>query len=299
MKFIRNLISGRKRSAPAPEASQKVDDFETALATKDLTANVAKAAADAGRKIVDVEDAPVKHPPVRGEITQLNLDKKLADDSAAAKQAEEDAAKLSQLLGDRAPASKDAPKATSGAAVNIWDMDDDDSHAAPAAPAASSRKRRTKTRLIGFDTSQGDVVDLFDGSNATAPRQRSQFPVGWAIVVSGPGRGECFSLEAGMNQIGRAEDQSIQLDFGDNAISRTNHAAIVYDTETHTFMAGHGGKSNIVRLNNEPLISNVPLKDGDEIRLGETTLMFKALCTAEFNWVDTPGDEESEDVAIA
>jgi len=102
-----------------------------------------------------------------------------------------------------------------------------------------------------------------------------------------------------MNQIGRGEDQAIQLDFGDNAISRTNHAAIVYDAETHTFTAGHGGKSNIVRLNDEPLISNAPMQDGDKLRLGETIVLFKALCGPDFNWVETPGDEEQEDVAIA
>lgn len=296
MKFIRDLISGRKRTAAAPEAAQPVEDFQDAIATKDLTANVVKAT-EAERKKVQVDDAPVKHPPIRGETTQLNLDRKLATDSAAAKQAEADAAKLAAVLGET---PSPAAKAPAGGAVNIWDMDDDGADvAATPAPAASARKRRTKTRLIGFDTSQGDVVDLFDGSNATAPKQRAQFPVGWAIISAGPGKGECFSLEAGMNQIGRGEDQAIQLDFGDNAISRTNHAAIVYDPETHTFMAGHGGKSNIVRLNDEPLISNVPMKDGDKIRLGETTILFKALCSAEFNWVDASGDEEQDDVAIA
>jgi len=296
MKFIRDLISGRKRTPAASAPAQQVEDFQDVVATKDLTANVVKAT-EAERKKVQVDDAPVKHPPVRGETTQLNLDRKLANDSAAAKQAEADAAKLTEALGSSAPAASKAPAA---GAVNIWDMDDDGADVAAApAPAASSRKRRTKTRLIGFDTSQGDVVDLFDGSNATAPRQRSKCPVGWAIVVAGPGHGECFSLEAGMNQIGRGEDQAVQLDFGDNAISRSNHAAIVYDPETHSFTAGHGGKSNIVRLNDEPLISNAPLNDGDKMRLGETTILFKALCTPEFNWVDSSGDEEQEDVAIA
>lgn len=289
MKFIRDLISGRKRTPAAPKPAQPVEDFQDLVASKEVTANAAKA----GRKKVEVEDAPVKHPPIRGETTQLKLDRKLADDSAVAKQAEADAARLSAALGGAETAKP------SKAGVNIWDMDDDGADVAAPAPATSSRRRRTKTRLIGFDTSQGDVVDLFDGSNATAPRQRSKCPVGWAIIIDGPGHGECFSLEAGMNQIGRGEDQAIQLDFGDNAISRTNHAAIVYDPETHTFMAGHGGKSNIVRLNDEPLISNAPMKDGDKLRLGETTVLFKALCTAEFNWVDTPGDEEQEDVAIA
>jgi hypothetical protein len=193
--------------------------------------------------------------------------------------------------------------------VNIWDTDEDLppvaslEEIAPSAPApakAPSRARRTKTRLIGFESSAG-VVDLFDSTPAAAPMKRAKFPVGWAIVVEGPGRGECFALESGMSQIGRGEDQAIQLDFGDNAVSRTNHAAIVYDAETHTFLLGHGGKSNIVRLNDKPVISNEDIKDGDMIRIGETTLRFTPLCSPDFNWADTntSDDEESDDVAIA
>jgi len=105
-------------------------------------------------------------------------------------------------------------------------------------------------------------------------------------------------LMAGMSQIGRGEDQAIQLDFGDNSISRTNHAAIVYDADTKEFLLGHGGKSNIVRLNDKPLISNETLKTGDVIRIGETVLRFVALCDKSFNWSDGT-TEEDEDVAIA
>ncbi len=192
--------------------------------------------------------------------------------------------------------------------ANIWDMDDDlppvDTlqEIAPAAkPAAKpARSRRTKTRLIGFESTDG-VVDLFsDNATPAAPTKSTKFPVGWVVVMDGPGRGESFTLVAGMSQIGRGEDQAIQLDFGDNAISRTNHAAIVYDAETHKFLLGHGGKSNVVRLNDTPVISNEAIKDGDLIRIGETTLRFTQLCNDEFNWTNTnDGDEESDDVAIA
>lgn len=203
---------------------------------------------------------------------------------------------VNEKVGDRTPK------------VHIWDDEEDLPPVAsleemrPSAPAptkAPSRARRTKTRLIGFESSSG-VVDLFDSSPAAAPTKRAKFPVGWAIIVAGPGRGECFSLEAGMSQIGRGEDQAIQLDFGDNAVSRTNHAAIVYDAENHSFLLGHGGKSNIVRLNDQPVISNEALKDGDMIRIGETTLRFVPLCSPDFNWADANTDEEeTDDVAIA
>lgn len=210
-----------------------------------------------------------------------------------------------------------APKAE---ATNIWDVEDDSASSAlpetaPALPTSApveasaaaarspARARRTKTRLIGFEKSDGDVVGLFDDAPTpaapkAAPALRAKFPVGWVVVASGPGRGECFSLSSGMSQIGRGEDQAVQLDFGDNSISRTNHAAIVFDAETSEFLLGHGGKSNIVRLNDKPLISNEVLKSGDVIRLGETVLRFVGLCDQNFNWTDGASGED-EDVAIA
>ena len=235
-------------------------------------------------------------------------------------------------LAEPAPMPDEPVAEQKEAPLNIWDLDLDSATpapapaaAAPSAPAAApaapmrvdrpapsapsqldvsprigdapARKRRTKTRLLGFDKSDGQVVDLFN--NPVQPSSRgSKFPVGWVVVVKGPGRGESFTLQTGMAQIGRGDDQAIQLDFGDNAISRSNHAAIVYDPESHQVFLGHGGKSNIVRLNDKPVISNEVLKNGDLIRLGETTLRFVALCDAEFNWAGEDG-EEADNVEIA
>ncbi len=209
-------------------------------------------------------------------------------------------------------------------AANIWDIETEDAFeyeddaltnalAAPLAASepeptshvsptsrASSRARRNRTRLIGFDKSDGNSVDLFDGSNQPEQTAKVQFPVGWILIVAGPGRGHCFSLFSGMAQMGRGEDQAIQLDFGDSAISRNNHAAIVYDAEEKKFILGHGGKANIVRLNGKPLISNEDLADGDTIKLGGTTLQLKVLCGPDFDWSEADDDgEEREDVAIA
>ena len=170
----------------------------------------------------------------------------------------------------------------------------------------SMRKRRrvsknNKTRLMGFDTSDGRVVDLFDEDTASTDTLRMQFPVGMVMVIKGPGYGECFTLKSGMSQIGRGDGQAVQLDFGDMAISRENHAAIVYDPKEHTFLLGHGGKSNIVRLNGKPVVSTSDLTNGDEIEIGETAMRFVAICSTDFNW-DTSQTEEGiddDDVEIA
>lgn len=178
------------------------------------------------------------------------------------------------------------------------------SQPAPAAAEPTSlepaiRKRRrpvnNKTRLMGFDTSDGRVLDLFDEDQATVDTGRCQFPVALVMVVKGPGYGESFTIKSGMSQIGRGEGQAIQLDFGDMAISRENHAAIVYDPKDHKFLLGHGGKSNIVRLNGKPVVTTNDLFDGDEIEIGETRLRFVAICSDAFNWGTDETEEGSDD----
>lgn len=282
MKFIRDLLS-RKSSSNA-SAAKTVEPLDEVVAQRNPPAT--ETAPVTGPAETDVAAAaPIQRPPSQ------------AIDNAA----NDILQKINAKVSDAQPASS-APAAP----VNIWDIDGEDTADAPPAaepaPTSAPRRRRNKTRLLGFDTAatEGDVVSMFDKAEKVAPAARPKFPVGWVILSDGPGRGECFSLENGMSQIGRGDDQAVQLDFGDNTISRTNHAAIVYDPSTHVFMLGHGGKQNIVRLNGTPVISNEEIKTGDEIKIGETTLRFVALCTEEFNWADTDsGSEENEDVAIA
>jgi pSer/pThr/pTyr-binding forkhead associated (FHA) protein len=163
-----------------------------------------------------------------------------------------------------------------------------------AEPIEPATVERVKTRLLGFDSVA--IPDTFEKTKPITPTTKTRYPVGWLVVVDGAGRGESFTLLTGMTQIGRGSDQAVQLDFGDEAISRSNHAAIVYDVETHTFLMGHGGKSNVVRLNNKPLISTETLKSGDVIRIGETSLQLVVFSTPEQNWVETPV-LEAKDVA--
>lgn len=282
MKFIRDLI-GRKQAAPEPQSPQLSDKLEKSY--RDTIGSISDDTASRQR----ASDLPAD---VNELLTSINA-KTRPTETPAAPEAE-------------APASP---------AVNIWDMEPDDGStalpetapvlptpspalASAAAARSQARSRRTKTRLIGFEKSDGDVVDLFNDAPKVVATQRAKFPVGWIVVAEGPGRGESFALMAGMNPIGRGEDQAIQLDFGDNAISRSNHAAIVYDPDGKEFLLGHGGKSNIVRLNDKPVISNETLKTGDVIRIGETVLRFVALCDKSFNWSDGATGED-EDVAIA
>lgn len=156
---------------------------------------------------------------------------------------------------------------------------------APAPGRGSRRAGRVKTRLLGFSSMQEQRADPFAETKSDAS-QVAQFPVGWLMVVTGPGRGSAFTLFDGVSQIGRGEGQTVRLDYGDTSISRENHAAVAYDAEQRRFFLGHGGKANLVRLNNRPVLSTEELKAGDNIRIGETTLRFVALCGDNFDWAD-------------
>ncbi|WP_120631835.1 FHA domain-containing protein [Ruegeria sp. EL01] len=168
------------------------------------------------------------------------------------------------VVPEAAPASADAPEAL-----------------------ASSRRKRVKTTFIGFEQPENRVQNLMDSAPvAKSEAVRVTFPVGWLVISDGPGRGTSVALSGGLMQIGRNDDQSIQLDFGDSGISRSNHAVIAYDPEDRKCYLGHGGKANLVRLNGGPVLSTVPLASGDSIRISETTMRFVAFCDETFDWQD-------------
>ncbi len=162
--------------------------------------------------------------------------------------------------------------------------------AAPVAnqqTASENRSSRVKTTFLGFERADTHVQALME----TAPVAKTEtaqetFPIGWLAVVNGPGRGASITLTEGLMQIGRNDDQSIQLDFGDTGISRSNHAVIAYDPEDRKCYLGHGGKANLVRLNGKPVLSTTPLSNGDTIRISETSVRFVAFCDDDFDWRD-------------
>ncbi|MEL7089006.1 MAG: hypothetical protein AAGL98_11295, partial [Planctomycetota bacterium] len=85
---------------------------------------------------------------------------------------------------------------------NNTDVDLDAVTEAVAAASAPSRGRRNKTRLIGFETSREETVDLFEKETVadSGTAESGPFPVGWLVVIAGPGRGTQFSLHSGLAQ---------------------------------------------------------------------------------------------------
>ncbi|MEZ5817360.1 MAG: FHA domain-containing protein [Hyphomicrobiaceae bacterium] len=102
----------------------------------------------------------------------------------------------------------------------------------------------------------------------------SNLKVALLKVVDGPGKGQERPVFSGTNQVGRSGDNRIPLDFGDNTISRQQHAVISYDVTSDEFRIFDGGKQNPVHVNGERLSGDRSLFDGDIIKIGLTTLRF-------------------------
>ena len=277
--------TGADAALPAAVASM----WEMAIDADDLIASLsgeseAEDAADAEPEAV-APDVAAADPAPADEAKAIADEPQQAEaELAAAEQADAKAILAAEPEPDAA-AETEADAAPQGGPVEAVAAPDTAPQEEIAPPTSQRRSGRVKTRLLGFESSDGKTVDVFDRASE-AERPDTRFPVGWIVVVKGPGRGESFTLKAGVSPIGRDEDQAVQLDFGDTSVSRTNHASIAFDDEDKTFYIGHGGKSNLVRLNGKPLLSTETLKDGDLIRIGETTLRLVALCGQDFSWAD-------------
>jgi hypothetical protein len=135
------------------------------------------------------------------------------------------------------------------------------------------------TQIRGYSgTAQGQMAEKDTGGFDPV--------VGWLVVVAGPGRGNAVNIKAGMNSVGRNANQRICLNFGDPAISAEGAAFITFEPKRGTFHVNHGGKANIVYLNEEAVLTPMLMAAGNMISIGETRLRFVPLCGPEFNWDD-------------
>jgi hypothetical protein len=108
--------------------------------------------------------------------------------------------------------------------------------------------------------------------------------VGWLAIVEGPGRGASLNIGYGNNRIGRAPTENISLDFGDEEISRENHATITFDGRHRRFYVLPGQGRNLVYVNDQPVMSPLELTGGEDILLGQTKLRFMPFCGKSFDW---------------
>jgi len=155
-----------------------------------------------------------------------------------------------------------------------------------AAPTAPGRREEAKTTIYRGPST--DDAAAGKGTEAAAAAGHVDDPVvGWVVVVGGPGRGASAPLGYGMNSVGRAKTERVCLPFGDEQISRNQHAVITYDPRGRKFFVQHGGGKNLTYIGgDEPVLVPTQLKGGEEITLGKTRLRFVPFCGADFDWQD-------------
>ena len=111
-------------------------------------------------------------------------------------------------------------------------------------------------------------------------------PVGWLVVIKGPGQGRFVAIGNGSNSVGRDESERIRIDFGDETISRRGHSAITYDPRGKKFYLQHGAGKNLTYLEGAPVLAPTELAGFSHITIGHTELLFVPLCCDQFDWED-------------
>lgn len=146
----------------------------------------------------------------------------------------------------------------------------------PETKWSKRRNQRVNTRYLNFKFDRGPLTNWLAEKTSRMPKSASgRASPALLTIIGGPGLGTTFSLTKGASQIGRGEGQDIELNFGDNSISRESHASITYYGSEGTYLLRDGHKPNPVRLNGKTVQGEQALENGDVIQLGETSLRFQ------------------------
>ena len=108
--------------------------------------------------------------------------------------------------------------------------------------------------------------------------------VGWLLCISGPMKGNSYSLKVGRNSVGRSSTNAVCLP-NDDGISRESQVYVVYDDDLNEYTAVPGSGSAVTRLNSRPLHQYAAISLGDIITLSkQTSLRFVPACDDNFRW---------------
>ena len=122
--------------------------------------------------------------------------------------------------GRHKPASEDD--------VKVPDESTDDSE--PKTQIFGGRKKRTQEVPAASSTNSPQSESK---TNGTDPM--SDPLAGWLVIIKGPGMGHVMQVSYGQNSIGRDNNERIKVNFGDEQISRKNHAMITFDPRGKQF----------------------------------------------------------------
>lgn len=109
---------------------------------------------------------------------------------------------------------------------------------------------------------------------------------GWLVCVMGNDKGKAFSVSTGKDTIGRSDTKKYKINISDDKISRSNPiGTISYVSDQHRFYFVSDPLGNLTPyVNGVPILTQIILKDYDEIRIGTTVMLFRAFCSEKMNW---------------
>lgn len=148
-----------------------------------------------------------------------------------------------------------------------------------ASPAAAPVAAPAKADVtIDNDKTLPVTADMLDGM-----MERPAPVVGWLVCTEGVNKGTDYRLHQGRNFIGRATEMDVCIK-GDNTVSRSSHAVIVYDPRGNLYLAQPGDSKELLYINDALVLNPVELKAMDILSVGNTKLMFVPLCGETFRW---------------
>jgi pSer/pThr/pTyr-binding forkhead associated (FHA) protein len=127
-------------------------------------------------------------------------------------------------------------------------------------------KNGDETIILRATSNSGDpAIEMPQNDDTTAAA---------LCVITKANYGRTFRISTGRNTIGRATDNDITLDLGDQKISNRAHVNIAADPKTKKFYLVQGESRNLAYLNSEPLLGPTELSDKDKIQIGDTEFVF-------------------------
>lgn len=155
----------------------------------------------------------------------------------------------------------------------------------------SQRRKVTQTQPqgTGYDTL---VTPPVDNGGITIASEDFDFPpvVGWLVCVEGNHYGEDFRIKAGKNFIGRMSSNDVILSR-DQSVSRERHAIVIYEPNERIFLLQSGDSHGLLYCNGKVVLQIEKLEPYDELKLGNSKLLFVPLCNERFDWQDIKKEE--------
>lgn len=145
-------------------------------------------------------------------------------------------------------------------------------------PVVSQPTNVTTPTVSDDDRTLPVTADMLDGmAEKPAP------VVGWLVCTDGVNKGTDYRLHQGRNFIGRSPEMDVCI-LGDNTVSRSSHAIVVYDPRSNVYLAQPGSSKELFYVNDKLVLNPVELKTMDLLNIGDTKLMFVPLCGEQFHW---------------